>query len=422
MRIFDLIYGLFEQTVANVWRHKLRSFLTMFGIAWGIASLVLMSALCDGFRQGQRKNMKQLGDSIVLVWGGRTERQAGGQRAGRHIPLWEKDVEVVREQCPLIAMVAGEVKREVAASSEYNSGLFLALGVSPEYLQIRNLPVETGREINREDNNEGRRVCILGSSVKEQLFGYRGDALGRRVSIRGNPYYVVGLMGKKNQNSSYDGWDNDKILIPKTSLLRDCPPNWPGYEKGRIDTLVYRPVSVKEWDAAQRQVRTVIGRMHEFDPLDESALPMWDTVKSAELFDAVFNATEVFLAAIAIITLTLGGVGVMNTMMTAVAERTHEIGLKKALGATNRRILLDFFLEGLLLAVLSGALGMAVVSGLAAAVNSLPMPPMWSGLPISYSNALLAVAALGTVALASALPPAWRAAQLTPVEALREER
>lgn len=422
MRFLSVIYGFFEQTVANVWRHKLRSFLTMFGIAWGIASLVLMSALCDGFRQGQRNNMKQLGESIVLVWGGRTERQAGGQRAGRHIRLWDKDVQVVREQCPLVSVVAGEVKREVAATSEFNSGLFLALGASPEYLQLRNFPVETGRALNQDDNRDARRVCVLGASVKEQLFGYRGDVLGRQVSIYGNPYHVVGLMSKKNQNSSYDGWDNDKILIPQSSLERDCPPKWPDYQKGRIETLVYRPLSITEWEAAQRQVRTALGRLHEFDPLDESALPMWDTVKSAELFGAVFNATEIFLAVIAIITLSLGGVGVMNTMMTAVAERTHEIGLKKALGATKRRILLDFFLEGLLLAVLSGALGLAVVTALAAAVNSLPMPPMFSGLPISYRNAMLAVAALGTVALASALPPAWRASELTPVEALREER
>ena len=109
MRPFALIFGLLKQTAANVWRHKLRSFLTMFGIAWGIASLVLMSALCEGFRQGQTKNFKQIGESIVMVWGGRTERQAGGQRAGRRITLEQRDVEAVREQCPLVEVVAGEV-------------------------------------------------------------------------------------------------------------------------------------------------------------------------------------------------------------------------------------------------------------------------------------------------------------------------
>jgi putative ABC transport system permease protein len=149
---------------------------------------------------------------------------------------------------------------------------------------------------------------------------------------------------------------------------------------------------------------------------------MWDTLESAELFDRAFNATEIFLAVISLITLTLGGVGVMNTMMSSVAERTAEIGLRKALGATRRRILVEFFLEGALLAVLSGALGMAVTVALSSVVNSLPLPEMFAGLPISMKEAFIALAALGTVAIASAMPPAWRAANMTPVEALREER
>ena len=149
---------------------------------------------------------------------------------------------------------------------------------------------------------------------------------------------------------------------------------------------------------------------------------MWDTVKSAELFDEVFSATEVFLVVISLITLSLGGVGVMNTMMTAVAERTHEIGLRKAIGATRRRVLIEFFLEGLALAVLSGLLGIGAVSVLVSVVNSLPMPDLLAGLPVSYGTALTAITALGTVAVVSAIPPAWRASRLTPVEALREER
>jgi putative ABC transport system permease protein len=405
-----------------VWRHKLRSFLTMFGIAWGIASLVLMSSLCDGFRQGQRKNMAQLGDSIVLVWGGRTERQAGGERAGRWIGLYQKDVQVVREQCPLVQVVAGEVKREGFVSSEFNSGRFLTVGVTPEYLELRNFPIATGRPIDPADVQEGRRVCILGSSVKKQLFEGRQDVVGRRVLIKGNPYQVIGLLSEKNQNSSYDGWDNDKVLIPQTSLLRDCPPTAFWWREGRVDTLIYRPVSVREWKAAQQQVRATLARLHDFDPLDEAATPMWDTLEAADLFDRAFDATEIFLAVISLITLTLGGVGVMNTMMSSVAERTSEIGLRKALGATRGRVLLEFFLEGALLAVLSGLMGIVGIALLSAAVNSLPLPEMFFGLPINAKEGIIAFAALGAVAIASSLPPAWRAANLTPVEALREER
>jgi putative ABC transport system permease protein len=422
MRYPVYVFGLLGQTFASVWRHKLRSFLTMFGIAWGIASLVLMSALCDGFRQGQRKNQSQLGDNIVFVWNGRTERQAGGQRAGRRVYLDERDVETIREQCTLIQVVEGEVKNQAPASSEYNSGTYLTVGVTPEYLKLRNLPATRGRDISAEDQAGGRRVCVLGDTVRKRLFENRSDVLGSKITINRYPYTVVGLMSEKNQNSSYDGWDNEKILIPASSLLRDCPPTNPDWREGRVGAIIYRPVSVSEWERARREVRGVLGRLHGFDPTDEAAAPVYDMIESAELFDKVFDATEIFLAVIALVTLSLGGVGVMNTMMTAVAERTHEIGLRKALGATKRRILVEFLLEGLLIALASGVAGLAAVNLLASAVNSLPMPEMFSGLPISYRTAGLAVAALGTVAIASALPPAWRACQLTPVEALREER
>ena len=422
MRPFSFVFGLASQTFANVWRHKLRSFLTMFGIAWGIASLVLMSALCDGFRLGQRKNMSQLGDNIVLLWNGRTEKQAGGQRAGRQIYFDTTDIQAIREQCPSVSVVAGEIKRNLTAASEFNSGRFLTVGVTPDYLLLRNFPLGSGRHASGEDESGTRRVCVLGDSVRKQLFENRSDVIGRRVSLNGYPYTVIGLMSEKNQNSSYDGWDNEKILIPQSSLILDAPPTSPDYRKGRLSPIIYRPASIKEWGEAEREVRGVLGRRHDFDPTDKGATPMWDMIESAETFDKAFDATEVFLAVVSIITLSLGGVGVMNTMMTAVAERTHEIGLRKALGATKRRVLTDFLLEGLLLAFASGALGLAVVSLLAAGVNSLPMPEMFSGLPISYRTASLAMLALGTVAVVSALPPAWRACQLTPVEALREER
>jgi putative ABC transport system permease protein len=422
MRWIESVTSLFGQTAANVWRNKLRSFLTMFGIAWGIVSLVLMSALCDGFRQGQRKNMAQIGDNLVFLFGGRTQLHAGGQRAGRRVFLNDRDVRALREQCPLLETVSGELRTgEVSTTSAFNSGRFNLVGVSPEYLKLRNLPVETGRQVQSGDVEEGRRVCVLGASVKKQLFEER-RALGERVSIAGYPYTVIGLMGKKSQNSSYDGWDNEKVLVPVSSLRRDQPPYAEAVSEDRLDAILYRPVLVRDWKAARAQAQKVLGRLHDFDPHDEGALGVWDMIEGAELFDKVFDATEIFLAVVALVTLTLGGVGVMNTMMMAVAERTHEIGVKKALGATKARIMLDFFLEGLLLALLSGVAGTAVVWALSSVVNGLPMPEMFSGLPIEWDTALIAIAALGSVAVLAALPPAWRAAQLTPVEALRFER
>ncbi len=423
MYLLESTSELFYQTVSTLWRNKTRSFLTMFGIAWGIASLVLMSALCDGFRQGQRKNMEQLGSSFVMIFGGRTERQAGGQRAGRDIFLNESDLPALREQCPGISVTGGETKRYgTTVSSDFNSGQFLNVGVTPDYLRLRNLPVDQGRHISQNDVDEARRVCVLGSSVRKQLFEERPQVIGQRIRISGRPYQIVGLMSEKNQNSCYDGWDNDKVLLPATALRRDFPSSREAFTEGRLEAILYRPMDLRQWKETRHQVKKVLGGIHGFDPEDESALYFWDTVEDAELFDKVFDATEIFLALISLVTMSLGGIGIMNTMMMSVSERTNEIGLKKALGATRRRILLDFFVEGLFLAVLSGASGLLLTWSFTSAVNLLPMPAMFSGLPIAFSTFLGALVALATVAILSAIPPAWHASTLTPVEALRYER
>lgn len=422
MHPVEFFVDLASQTLANLRRNKLRSFLTLFGIAWGIASLVLLSALSDGFRQGQRKNMGQIGDNIVFLWGGVTELQAGGKRAGRRVMLDRRDVDLIRSQCPAVSVVSAEMKTQgVPARSAFNSGRFLTVGVSPEYLAMRNLPVSQGRTISAGDLKEGQRVAVLGSSVRKQLFEKR-NAIGEQIFVNNYPYQVVGLMPEKEQNSSYDGWDNDKILVPETALLRDMPPSREVYAENRVWGLLYRPVSVDRWEEAQAQVRTVLGRVKGFDPKDDGALRIWDTVEGAKMFDSIFNAGEIFLAVISLVTLSLGGVGVMNTMMMAVAERTNEIGLKKAVGATRGRILTDFLMEGIFLALLAGGAGLMLTLILSSLVNSLPMPAMFSGLPVNWKMLVFAATALGLVAVFSSLPPARRAAELTPVEALRHER
>ncbi len=263
----EMFVDLARQTFANLHRNKLRSFLTLFGIAWGIASLVLMSALSDGFRQGQRKNMAQIGDNIVFVFGGVTEEQAGGQRAGRRIRLAERDLDIIRETCPAVAVLSAEHKTyDVPARSAFNSGRFLTLGVNPEYLKLRNLPVEKGRSVSEADVREGRRVAVLGASVRKQLFEKRPVAVGERIYLKNYPFEVIGLMGEKEQNSSYDGWDNDKILVPTSTLLRDMPADRLVYAEDRVNGFLYRPVDVARWEEAQTQVRTALGRVHGFLP------------------------------------------------------------------------------------------------------------------------------------------------------------
>jgi putative ABC transport system permease protein len=422
---FFQVFGITRQALAELWGRKLRSFLTMFGIGWGVCALALITSSGEGFRQGHRKNWEQLGDRIVMVFPGRTEMQAGGRRAGKNIRLYQSDVEVIREQCSEVAAVAAETKTwGVSVESEQNAGPFLVLGVDPDYLSIRNLPAAVGRNISWGDVENRSRVCVVGHSVRNQLFEKRTDReiVGQWVRINGIRYQVVGLMSEKNQNTSYDGWDNDKVVIPSSTLRTDCPPDRGVAVEDQVQTIIYQPRSVDRWEAAQRQVRRALARIHDFDPGDEAALPMWDTIETATLFDDVLVSLRWFLGSVALITLSLGGMAVMNTMMTSVAERTAEIGLRKAVGATRLRILSEFMTEGLVLALVGGGVGMLMVAGIASVVNSFPMPDFYAGLPIDSNLVLRLALILGAVGVLSALPPAWRAANMTPVEALRYEK
>lgn len=409
------------QVLESLLRNKLRTFLTMAGIAWGITSIVLIVAMGDGFKEGQARNMKELGENIVILFGGRTEMQAGGQRAGRRIRLNYSDVENIRREAYLVKRVAAEVTGNVRVTSPYNSGSFDVTGVEPFYPELRTIPIGEGRFFNDADEENGARLCVIGVDVKKQLFGARTDVVGREVAINSIPYRIIGLMADKEQNSSYSGLDEKKVWLPYTTMTRDVPPK-KYYIPGYLDEILYQPRSLDQFEEARGQVRKIVARAHDFNPLDKSAMGVWDTVENAHLTAAIFDSMTLFLGFIALVTLSLGGIGVMNIMLVTVSERTREIGLRKALGATRIRIMIDFLAEGCVLALTSGLIGWSIAFGLSSALKLVKMPDMFPGLPVSGATTALAFTTLSIIALASALFPAWRAASLTPVEALRYER
>jgi putative ABC transport system permease protein len=415
------IAELLGQVFGSLLRNRLRSFLTMAGIAWGIASIVMIAALGDSFKQGQRNNMKQLGENIVILLGGRTELQAGGERAGRLIRLNYSDVEKLRQEAWLAGTVAAELDGTVHAATPYNSGSFDAVGVESFFPRLRTRPIGDGRFFSEREERDGARVCVIGADVKKQLFGNRSNVEGSEVAIGSLPYRIVGVLAQKNQNTSYAGIDGQKIWLPYTSMARDVPPA-KYYVPGYLDEILYQPRSLRQYQAAQLQVRRVLARAHGFDPADTSAIGMWDTVEDMERTAEVFDTMTLFLGLIAAVTLSLGGIGVMNIMLVTVSERTSEIGLRKALGATKLRIMNDFLAEGCVLAFLSGLGGLAFAFGISALLRFFPMPDVFPGLPVDGVTTAIAFGALTFTAVASALLPAWRAASMTPVEALRDER
>jgi putative ABC transport system permease protein len=412
---------LLRQVVGSLLRNKLRSFLTMAGIAWGISSIVLIVAMGDGFKEGQRNNTKSLGENIVILFGGRTQMQAGGERAGRRVRLNYSDVENMRHECYLVKNVAAELEGSVKATSPFNSGTFDVSGVEAFFPELRTLPIDQGRFFNEKEEQAGERVCVIGLDVKKQLFGTRPDIAGLTIAINSLPYRIIGVMADKNQDSSYSGMDEKKIFLPYTTMTRDVPPS-KSYTPGNLDEILYQPRSLAQFEEARKQVTKVIARAHDFNPADDSAIHVWDTVENQKQVDAIFDSMTLFLGFIGFVTLTLGGIGVMNIMLVTVSERTREIGLRKALGATRSRILVDFLVEGCLLAFSSGLIGWGAAFGISSLLKLVKMPDMFPGLPVSQDTSAIAFAALAVIAIASALIPAWRAASLTPVEALRYER
>lgn len=411
---------LFRDVLRTLWAHKMRAFLTMFGIAWGIVSIVLMVAAGEGLRKGQEEQAKTLGKDVMIVFHGRTSLQAGGTHAGRLIHWEDQDMPVVQAETPDCQYTIPELEQDtVRAHSNFNNAAFTVTGSYPEFGYIRSLDVGLGRFYDWDDMHDARRVAFLGSDASKQLFPGR-NPVGDNVYLDDFPYVVIGVMQTKKQDSSYDGWDVNKVFIPFSAMRRDFPDKPPGTST-TFDQLLVTPRSVEQHEACKHEVRVALARMHRYDPNDKEACPIWDTVQEAQAFKTMTDGMKYFLGAVGIVTLMLGGLGVMNVMLVAVRERTREIGVRKAIGAPSGTILRQFFVEALIIALLSGAIGLGLAFGFCGLVDLLPMPDFFAGLIPDWTSALVATGLLGTVAIAAALYPARRAASIDPIEALRYE-
>jgi putative ABC transport system permease protein len=426
----------FVQSFENLRANRLRSFLTMFGILWGMISVVILSATGEGFRRGNEQVLRELGQNIGIVWGGRTSMQTGGERAGRQVFLTVDDAKAVAAEASMVDVVSPELEKAgVRAKSLYNAASARITGIEPPYQNIRTIELEYGRHFTWTDEHQVSRVAIVGYDMADQLFGKR-HILGETLMLDGVPYTVVGKIRKKEQDSNYNGPDNNKIFVPFAAMLQDMPRK--DAPPGSISDIVVAP---KPWVLADlprvlnertgriedivwplgQNVREVLARRHGFDPHDLDAVTVWDTSIETLMFGRMIDRMRDFFTIVGVVTLVLGGIGVMNIMLIAVKERTREIGVRKALGATTRSIQQQFFMEGFFLTMVSGGGGMLLALGLCRLVNLAPMPNRFAGMFLSWQAALGSLATLVVIGIVTSTYPARRAAELPPVEALRFE-
>jgi len=412
-----------KQTLGTLRAHKMRSFLTMFGIVWGIASVIILVGLGLGFSKDQKKRMETLGKDLVIMWGGRTSAQIGGLAAGRKITLTIDDARLIRNECYLVKLVSPELQRNVPEVSPYNSAARQVSGVWPSFQSFRSLILSEGRLMTKEDEDNQNRVVILGWNAARQL--YPGQpAIGTTLIIARYPYTVIGVLAEKKQNSNYSGPDNDMLYVPYSSMARDFPPPPAKGEpiiKGYLSDIVMEVSNPEEHEKAVMQVRRTLGRLHHFEPTDKDALFIWDTMQGSKILARIFGVITIFFGCVAVVTLGLGGIGVMNIMLVAVTERTREIGILRAVGATKADIVNQFFAESAVITVLSGLLGYLFGVGICVVMAHVPLPEIVPAPIVSPAAVITSLITLSFITVSAGMYPARRAAEMDPVECLRYE-
>jgi putative ABC transport system permease protein len=413
-----LLLDIFAQIFRTLWAHKLRSFLTMFGIAWGVGSLLLLVGLGEGFRSGNKRELAQYGKDIMFLFPGRAPAIQGSMNSARNYLLTYQDYQDIRRECPHIRQAAPVlVSTDVHAVSEFASASGEIAGVEPQFSEIRYLPLNQGRWLNELDETQRRNVIVLGDELVKNLFPGR-PAVGASIILNDISFEVIGTVQRVGHGD--DNSTNMRGYVPFQVMASLFPLKGENHEKS-ISFINYQPRFTAEHLLARAEAEKIVARNHGFDYHDKDAFEGWDTIQNSQAIGSIFDAMNMFLGAVGMVTLVLGAIGVINIMLVTVTERTREIGLRMALGATRRAILVQFFLEGIMLTLFSGMVGMGLASALMAAMSNIQGQGGFDPPKLVPMTAILAIVSLTLAGVIAGLYPARKAARLQPVEALRQE-
>jgi len=400
-------------------RHnRRRTALTMLGMAWGIATVVMLLAYGDGFGRACANIFANFGTKLVIVVPGKTSMQAGGQKSGVAVRFTQEDIELLSTNLPQITHITPEVGKQTNVQYENRTFTFPVSGNDPTVYDIRSLKLDSGRFYNMEDQIQRARVAVIGSEAKEKLFSGR-NALGERIRLDGISFEVVGILEAKMQEGNDD--INRVVYIPFTTMNDLKSTHY-------LDTMWFN-YQTPEYQRIEPAVRSILAGQHRFNEADRQAVRVFNLQNQLHQFEIITLGLKILMGFIGTLTLGIGGVGLMNIMLVSVTQRTREIGVQKALGARRRYILMQFLAEALTITFIGGVLGVLLAYVVALSVGRLTLYSAFAKngeagdirLIIQPATLIASTFILGAVGLISGMIPALRASRLDPIESLRHE-